>query len=109
MAKIHMVLSGKGGVGKSFVASILAQYKIHKGQKPLCIDTDLVSSTFTSFKALNVKQFKVDGCAETHLWNLDRLMERIPSSHDDMIIDNGPSSFAQMSRYTARGHNFKFS
>ncbi len=99
MAKIHMVLNGKGGVGKSFVASILAQYKMHKGQKPLCIDTDLVSSTFSSYKALNVKQFKIDDCNETNLCNLDRLMERIPASHDDLIIDNGPGTFAQMSHY----------
>jgi MinD-like ATPase involved in chromosome partitioning or flagellar assembly len=34
MAKIHMVLQGKGGVGKSFVAAMLAQFKISKGQKP---------------------------------------------------------------------------
>ncbi|MCP4981471.1 MAG: conjugal transfer protein TraL, partial [Gammaproteobacteria bacterium] len=27
MAKIHMVLQGKGGVGKSMIAAIIAQYK----------------------------------------------------------------------------------
>lgn len=35
MARIHMLLQGKGGVGKSFIASVLAQYKIARGQKPL--------------------------------------------------------------------------
>ena len=35
MAKIQIILQGKGGVGKTFIASTLAQYKIHKGQKPL--------------------------------------------------------------------------
>ena len=38
MAKIHMMLQGKGGVGKSVIAATLAQYKASKGQKPLCID-----------------------------------------------------------------------
>lgn len=31
MAKIHMVLQGKGGVGKSMIAAVLAQYKAGKG------------------------------------------------------------------------------
>ena len=44
MAKIHMVLQGKGGVGKSFIATVIAQYKISKGQQPQCIDTDPVLS-----------------------------------------------------------------
>lgn len=32
MAKIHMVLQGKGGVGKSVIAALIAQYKASKGQ-----------------------------------------------------------------------------
>jgi anion-transporting ArsA/GET3 family ATPase len=35
MAKIHMVLQGKGGVGKSMIAATIAQYKASKGQTPL--------------------------------------------------------------------------
>lgn len=35
MAKIHITLQGKGGVGKSFISATTAQYKHHKGQ-PLC-------------------------------------------------------------------------
>ena len=36
MANIHMVLQGKGGVGKSFVAALLAQHLLQKGGHPLC-------------------------------------------------------------------------
>ena len=50
MAKINMVLQGKGGVGKSFVASTLAQYMKNKGEEPLCIDTDPVNTTFAATK-----------------------------------------------------------
>ena len=45
MAKIHITLQGKGGVGKSFISATTAQYKHHKGQTPLCIDTDPINST----------------------------------------------------------------
>ena len=37
---IHFTLQGKGGVGKSLVASILAQYFRHRGAEIHCIDTD---------------------------------------------------------------------
>jgi MinD-like ATPase involved in chromosome partitioning or flagellar assembly len=35
MAKIHLVLQGKGGVGKSMIAATMAQYKLHQGRRPL--------------------------------------------------------------------------
>ncbi len=49
MAKIHMILQGKGGVGKYLIPNLLAQYKINANQQPLCIDTDPVNATFHGF------------------------------------------------------------
>ena len=37
MAKVHMILQGKGGVGKSFIASILAQHYYAKKKNVLCM------------------------------------------------------------------------
>jgi Mrp family chromosome partitioning ATPase len=37
---IHLTLQGKGGVGKSLVSSILAQYFRHRGADIHCLDTD---------------------------------------------------------------------
>jgi CO dehydrogenase nickel-insertion accessory protein CooC1 len=37
---IHLSLQGKGGVGKSLIASILAQYFVENGHKVECVDTD---------------------------------------------------------------------
>jgi len=99
MAKIHMVLQGKGGVGKSMIASILAQYKISKGQKPLCIDTDPVNATFEDYKALNVRRLKIMDGDEINTRNFDTLVEMIASTKNDVIIDNGASSFVPLSHY----------
>lgn len=98
MAKIHVVLQGKGGVGKSYIASILAQYKINKSQKPLCIDTDSVNATFASYKALNVQRFPIINDSSDPS-NLDALIEKIGQSNDDVIIDSGANSCVQMARY----------
>ncbi len=99
MAKIHMILQGKGGVGKSFIAATLAQYKLSTDQKPLCIDTDPVNSTFHGFKALNVKLLKIMDGDEINSRNFDHLVEQIATSKNDMIIDNGASSFVPLSHY----------
>lgn len=99
MAKIHMILQGKGGVGKSFIASILAQYKASKDHNPLCIDTDPVNATFNGFKALNVKRLQIMDGDEINSRNFDSLVELIAPSTNDVIIDNGASSFVPLSHY----------
>ena len=83
MAKIHMVLQGKGGVGKSFIAALIAQYKISKGQRPLCIDTDPVNSTFAGYNAIAVRQLQIMDGDEINSRNFDTLVELIAESRDD--------------------------
>jgi hypothetical protein len=99
MAKIHMVLQGKGGVGKSFIAAVIAQYKMGNGQTPLCIDTDPVNATFHGFKALNVRMLEIMEGDEIKARNFDTLVELIAPSKDDVVIDNGASSFVPMTHY----------
>jgi len=99
MAKIHMILQGKGGVGKSFIAATLAQFKASKGQAPLCIDTDPVNSTFAGYKALGVKRLQIMQGDEINPRNFDTLIELIAPSTNDIIIDNGASSFVPLSHY----------
>ncbi|KQH73177.1 AAA family ATPase [Xylella fastidiosa] len=99
MAKIHITLQGKGGVGKSFVAVNTAQYKVHKSQKPLCIDTDPVNATFAGFQSLNVHRLEIMEGDEINSRHFDVLVQMIASATDDVIIDNGASSFVPLSHY----------
>lgn len=97
--KIHMVLQGKGGVGKSMIAAAIAQYKVSKGQKPLCIDTDPINSTFEGYRALNVQHLNIMDGDEINTRNFDAMVEQIASTENDVIIDNGASSFVPLSSY----------
>lgn len=99
MAKIHMVLQGKGGVGKSMIAATIAQYKAASGHTPLCIDTDPVNATFEGYKALNVRRLNIMEGDEINTRNFDALVELIASTKNDVIIDNGASSFVPLSHY----------
>ncbi|HAU0967546.1 TPA: conjugal transfer protein TraL [Legionella pneumophila] len=99
MSKIHMTMQGKGGVGKSFVSATTAQYKHHKGNSPLCIDTDPINATFHGFKALNVKRLDIMEGDEINSRYFDTLIELISSTEEDVVIDNGASSFVPLSYY----------
>ena len=99
MARVHMILQGKGGVGKSFIAAVLAQYQLSQGRNPLCIDTDPVNSTFFGFKGLNVRRLHILDGDEINSRNFDALVELMAPSEDDVIIDNGASSFVPLSHY----------
>lgn len=99
MAKIHMVLQGKGGVGKSMIAAMIAQYQVKNGKKPLCIDIDPVNATFEGYKALNVRCLTTLEGDEINTRNFDALIEMISVTKSDVIIDNGASSFVPLSHY----------
>ena len=51
---MHFILNSKGGVGKSFVAFLLALYYRHLREPVLCFDADATTATFSRFPALNV-------------------------------------------------------
>ena len=57
---VHFVLQGKGGIGKTYVSTILAQWLQSKSETALrCYDTDQENTTFSRYKALDVKHVPV--------------------------------------------------
>lgn len=99
MSNVHMILQGKGGVGKSFIASMLAQHKISEKQEVVCIDTDPVNATFAGFKALNVTRLELMEGSVINPRKFDDLIEIIASTKKQIIIDNGASTFIALSHY----------
>ena len=101
MKTVHFVMQGKGGVGKTFISSMLAQYlQDVTGNSITCFDTDPVNKSFSHIKALNV--FSVDLFTEHQLIDsgkFDGLMEKIIQSKSDVVVDNGASSFVPLMSY----------
>jgi hypothetical protein len=100
MSQINFILQGKGGVGKSFISALLAQYQESKsGVLPLCVDTDPVNSTLHGFKNLKVKLLEIMEDDEINPRLFDKLIELTSSHKGNSIIDNGASSFVPLSHY----------
>ena len=99
MAKIHLVLQAKGGVGKSFISAMLAQYHHAQGKTPLCIDTDTMNATFTGYAAWNVRKLTLLNCDELDVRNFDTLLDWLAGSEVDAIVDNGAATFVPLVNY----------
>ncbi len=100
MGKVHIMLQGKGGVGKSLICAMIAQYKRSKEQTPLCIDTDPVNGTFHGYKALDVVKLDIMEGDEIDQRKFDELVELITTNDgNDVVIDNGAASFIPLCYY----------
>ena len=96
---VHFVLQGKGGVGKSLVSSMLAQYLRKHKCSPVCADTDPVNSTFHQIKGLNVSLIPITGGGPVVQRLFDPLFEALLETKKPFVIDNGASTFLPMIKY----------
>lgn len=98
---IHLVLQGKGGVGKSLISSLLTQYLIEKsGGSIYCADTDPVNSTFAGYKSFGVSKVEIlNDSKNIDQRTFDSLIEQLASLDIDAVVDNGASTFIPLSAY----------
>src|SRR5580704_13017499 len=96
---IHLSLQGKGGVGKSLIASILAQYFCDRGRTVRCIDTDPVNSTMFQYKALDVTRLELLRNGMIDHRGFDTLMERLLTEDATFVVDNGAATFIPLWSY----------
>ncbi len=101
MSKIHLVMQGKGGVGKSLLAFYLAQYVREKNGKCLVFDTDPLNQTLARTTALEAKVVRI--LAEDNITIMknafDLMIEECETEDADVVIDVGASSFVPMLEY----------
>jgi hypothetical protein len=91
---IHLVLQGKGGVGKSIVASWLAEFLIGRGQPVRCIDGDPVNRSLAQIKALNAEKLDLlndEGVVMRSRY--DALINRFLTEEAVFLVDSGATAF----------------
>jgi malate/lactate dehydrogenase len=101
MSTIHFILQGKGGVGKSLVASLLYQYLKEQGISVFGVDTDPINSTFSGYKELSVEPLNIMEGDDINQRRFDTLMETIfqQSENGHVVIDNGAATFLPLCSY----------
>lgn len=102
MALINLTLQGKGGVGKSFVAALLAQYYAKRERPLACYDTDPVNQSFGGYTAFPVERVVLgERVDEINPRSFDALLERLVEAPQDgvVVIDNGAATFLPLLSY----------
>ena len=98
---VHFILQGKGGIGKTLVSTIVAQYLKQESDTPLrCYDTDQENATFLRYKALDVKHVPVMTDNRTiDPKRFDALMIDILEEEGNCVVDNGANTFSPLMSY----------
>ncbi len=105
---VHFILQGKGGIGKTLVSTILAQWLADKDDAPLrCYDTDQENATFSRYKAMQVKHVPVMTEARAiDPKRFDALMIDILEQEGNCVIDNGANTFSPLMGYLIENDAF---
>lgn len=104
---VHLSLQGKGGVGKSLVASIMVQYLLARGEQVQAVDTDPVNQTLSQYKSLPVQPLKLmrDGGVDQR--KFDALLERLLTEAGTFVIDSGAATFIPLWYYLLENNVFE--
>lgn len=98
---INFILQGKGGVGKTFISSMLAQYFLdNKKIDTICADTDSVNKSFEGIKGLNVAEVEISENGVILQAKFDSFFEKIINlNNSTFVVDNGASTFLPLVKY----------
>lgn len=104
MKEVHFVLQGKGGVGKSFTACLLAQYLRDRADAAVyCFDTDPNNHTLANYAALSPQIIELlDETTQTiDTSHFDGLMDSLIDTDGYGVVDNGTATFGPLMAYIA--------
>jgi hypothetical protein len=104
---VHFVLQAKGGIGKSFVSTLLAQHLLNETSTVRCFDTDQENTTFAHYEALDVTHIGVTD--ESRLIDpkrFDSLIETLLTESGNFVIDTGANTFSNLLAYMVENEVF---
>jgi len=107
-AAAHFILQGKGGVGKSYVSAILAQYFQRKAARVHCVDTDPVNATFAQYKRIPVEHLNILRRGAIHEKRFDQLVDKICAGEGVFVIDTGATTFVPLWNYILESRVVEF-
>jgi hypothetical protein len=97
---IHILLQGKGGVGKSFVALHLAQYFVDQGLPTSVFDSDPSTPTLANYQALKPRYFNLMADDDLDVTQFDVLASEIlDAARSVVVLDTGSSNFIALMSY----------
>jgi CO dehydrogenase nickel-insertion accessory protein CooC1 len=95
-----ITMQGKGGVGKSLITAVYAQYLRDKYGEVQCFDTDPVNDTFRQYRTFGATRINILGEDQNiNARAFDGLMEQLLGHEGVAVVDNGASTFVPLMAY----------
>lgn len=101
MTDVHIVLQGKGGVGKTLVAWLLLQHAKKTFGSALGIDLDSVNASLSEFAALPVEKMDIQSIDSSSIdqRKFDDVVERVATAKCPVVLDIGASTYLPLVSY----------
>ena len=97
---VNVILQGKGGVGKTVAASLIAQWLKEAGLPAVLLDSDPVNASLAGIAALGAEAVDIlDANQELNVCALDACVDRMLQEDANFVIDCGAASFIPLTRY----------
>lgn len=101
---VHLVLQKKGGIGKTLVASWIAEHLRLSGNDALILDADPSQKTLAKIKALNVTPISIltkneAGEIVLDTPRMDDVFSRMLETEDSVVLDCGGSGYERVTSY----------
>jgi hypothetical protein len=105
---VHFTLQGKGGIGKSFITSLLCEYIQNSADRIEAFDTDQINTTLSQYDAFQAKPISIKD--DDHLINpkkFDSLIVDMVNTQAPVIVDTGANSFTALVNYIISNQIFE--
>ena len=101
MKKVHFMLQGKGGIGKSFVSVAFSQWLQNQGKEHLLfLDLDQENPTFSQFKGIGATAVNVMAEGRNiDARKFDQAMLQVFENQGDVYVDTGANTFSPLLAY----------
>jgi len=99
---VNLVLQGKGGVGKTLVASLIAQWLRERGESVAVIDADPVQASLASIASLAAEEVTLLDGEIVNVCAMDAVVSRFVAEDRHFVVDSGAGGFRPFSRYLLR-------
>ena len=98
---IHFVMQSKGGVGKSVVSALLAQYLLANHNDVYLVDIDPSNKTLASYKSLDVHQVDImkDDEEMVDQSKFDGFLQKFLENDSICLVDTGSGEFLPLNNY----------
>lgn len=97
--KLHVVLQGKAGVGKTVVALLLSQCIEETGEPVISVDADPVHASLSDLAATPPERLSISAGSALDTRALERFIEKLLREDAHVVVDNGASGFVPIGRY----------